>query len=314
MTTPAHAFWVVCLDAGETSLMLVEKARQLAGGRYPVACVAWGAPEDVPPGADAALLLPEAGGDPCSMGEQLAKVWKDCAPEAVLFPATVVGRAVSAWVAARLGTGLTADCTALSIDAGGLLLQTRPAYGGKLMADILCRDHRPQMASVRPKVLAPSGTKHEATPWTRAEVAAPAYLRRVGIERQDQGCALSEAEVVVAGGKGIGGSEGFLVLAELAGLLGGALGATRSAVDAGFAPYPRQVGLTGRVVRPRLYIAVAIHGAVQHTVGMDGAACVVAINHDPHAPIFRHADYGVVADWRTAVGEMIEELKKERAR
>ena len=310
MTIPLHAYWVVCPDAFGTDPALLAQAARL-GGPERVVCVAWGEALP-PPGGAVGVMLPDTRGDACAMGSMLAQLLEAHAPEAVLAPATVQGRTVLAWAAAKLETGLTADCTALSVTADGLLLQTRPAFGGRMIADILCREKRPQIATVRTVGLAPSEPGQAPALLLRPEIPARAYLRRVRNEPVEDGAALSDAEVIVVGGMGVGGKEGFALLGKLARLLGGAVGTTRAAVDAGYAPYRRQIGQTGRVVRPRLYIAVGVHGAVQHTLGMDGSRRVVAINRDRNAPIFSHADYGIVSDWRKPVEELIAELERER--
>ena len=298
---------------------LVAKARQLAANAAVSALVegdAFDAANLGACGADTLYRLP-ACVDDCTQGTRIAQALRFIAPDAALFPATVRGRFLSAWVAARLQTGLTADCTALSVTPEGLLLQTRPAYGGNLLADILCRNHRPQLASVRPGVFA----LPQAAAGTQAHTAcppvidlpvdqAPALLSRIAFAPAQGGMALQNAQVVVAGGKGIGGQQGFATLAELAALLHGAVAASRGAVDAGYAPYCMQVGQTGVTVQPKLYLAFGISGMVQHTVGMGGAETVVAVNSDPRAPIFDHADYGIVGDWFAAAMAMIRYLTK----
>jgi electron transfer flavoprotein alpha subunit len=223
-------------------------------------------------------------------------------PEIMLCGGTVLGRAFFPRVAARLGTGLTADCTALEIDAeSGILLQTRPAYGGNLLATIACPDRRPQMATVRPKVF-PAGAADpartgeilirrdwEGTLRTRTKVLEV-------LEEVIQTVNIADADVIVAGGRGMGAAENFRLLEDLAKALGGAVAASRAPVDAGWVPYARQVGQTGKTVCPKLYIACGISGQVQHLVGMQSADVIVAINKDPEAPIFSVATYGIVGD------------------
>nr|HML49422.1 electron transfer flavoprotein subunit alpha/FixB family protein [Clostridia bacterium] len=213
-------------------------------------------------------------------------------------------------------TGLTADCTGLSIDADGLLLQTRPAFGGRWMADILCKDRRPQMASVRPDVFpTPTDPLEDIAPLERVREEAESYLTLLSRTPLAQAQALADAPAVIAGGKGIGSKKGFEKLERLAGLLGGAVGATRAAVDAGFADYSQQIGQTGRIVRPKLYIALAISGMAQHVLGMQGAQTVVAVNQDRHAPIFSYANHGIVADWEETVDAWIRAMEeRERKR
>ncbi len=252
--------------------------------------------------------------DDCAQGSRAAAALKALHADIALFPATVRGRFLSAWAAARLGTGLTADCTDLGLTPDGLLLQTRPAYGSHVIASILCREKRPQMASVRPGVFS-----LPKTPANRPERAAEAMalpetasrLRQTGFTPVDSGVPLQSARVVIAGGKGIGGREGFRVLERLAALYGGAVGATRSAVDAGWIGYDRQIGQTGVTIRPRLYIAFGISGMPQHLSGITSSGTVVAVNTDRNAPIFSAADYGIVAPWRETAEYMISYLEKE---
>lgn len=311
------AFWVVCEGTDETHLALLGKARDLLGEDGQViallACRRLDADACVYAGADVVIALDGAEDDPCRVGDAIAEAIAEYRAEVALFPATVRGRMLSAWVAARLDTGLTADCTALTMTDEGLLLQIRPAFGGNLTAEILCRERRPQMASVRPGVFAipePDSSRRAKT--LHRTMDGKAYLTCEAHVPAKAECSLSDAEVIVAGGKGIGSQKGFMMLERLAALLGGAVGATRSAVDAGYIGYTHQIGQTGVTVRPRLYIAVAISGKVQHIVGMNGAETVIAINNDRRAPIFSHANRGIVAHWEDAVGEMIRRLEKER--
>lgn len=263
-------------------------------------------------GAQSAVIIGCAEDD-CAQGDHAANTIRQIGADSVLFPATVRGRFLSAWVAARLETGLTADCTALDVTEDGLLLQSRPAFGGNLTADILCKTHRPQMASVRPGVFpmpdlsnapAPSGTVTECLP-----DVLKSYCKRTGFTPAENTVSLQEADVIIAGGKGIGSKKGFEKLFTLARLLGGAVGATRQAVDAGYISYPHQIGQTGVTVRPKLYIGFGIAGIVQHTVGMNRAKTVIAVNTDRLAPIFAHADYAIVGDWETICDQMIAMLK-----
>ncbi len=237
-------------------------------------------------------------------------------PEVVLAGATAIGRSVIPRVAAMLNTGLTADCTGLAIrPEDGVLLQTRPAFGGNIMATIVCPRTRPQMATVRPGVMSPlppdPGRQGEVLALdipaerlrSRVRVVASETAAQVGDDAN-----LHEAEVIVAGGRGVG-EKGFALLRELAALLGGKVAASRAAVDAGWIPYAHQVGQTGKVVSPKLYIACGISGAIQHLVGMQDAGTVVAINRDPGAPIFEVADYGVVGDLHEILPLLVRELE-----
>lgn len=251
--------------------------------------------------------------DDCAQGNRLTEALRLLRPDVALFPATVRGRFLSAWVATRLHTGLTADCTELQLTEDGLLKQIRPAFGGNLTAEILCREHRPQMASVRPGVFQAIPCREYSAPAEKLELMAKErpLLERLDFAPADQGVSLQQASVIVAGGKGVG-PRGFRKLYRLAELLGGAVGATRSAVDAGWIGYEHQIGQTGVVVHPKLYLAFGISGMVQHTVGMSASGTVIAVNKDRNALIFRCADYGIVADWETIVDEMIERIEKRR--
>ena len=305
---------VVYCEAGHRhALELIAKARTLSSEVIALcedeaacsACVA--------AGADRVALLPLLADD-CAQGDLAAAALSELAPDSVLFPATVRGRFLSGWAAARLGTGLTADCTALGVTPDGLLLQSRPAFGGNLTADILCRAKRPQMASVRPGVFPMPETAKDvpAPPVQRLDVQPLRdYLTRTGFTPAENTVSLQDAQVIVAGGKGVGSRRGFDKLFRLASLLGGAVGATRSAVDAGYIGYAHQIGQTGVTVRPRLYIVFGASGAIQHTVGMSAARTVIAVNRDRLAPIFRSADYGVAADWEETIDVMISELSEQ---
>jgi len=232
------------------------------------------------------------------------EAWKD---SVILAPATVRMRSIMPILAWHLRAGLTADCTALRLE-NGQLLQTRPAFGNSLMADI--RTLSPvQMATVRPGTFHPRPCAAAEAVITREQPPAPdSRVWAEGFDPFTQSMPLSQAQVIVAGGLGIGSKEGFEKLEHLAQKLGGALGASRSAVDAGFAPYRCQVGITGVTVSPKIYIAVGISGAVQHLSGMSGAQTVIAINADPQAPIFDYADYGIVGNWETVIDQVLEEL------
>ena len=224
-------------------------------------------------------------------------------PEVVLFGATSMGRALAPRIAARIQTGLTADCTELSIDTEKkLLVQTRPAFGGNLMATIISPNHRPQMATVRPNVmkrLEPQ-TSREGKVIEVKDVTLQAediYTKILEIVHDDVTAVnLQEADIIVSGGRGLGKAENFSLIQELADTIGGAVGASRATVDAGWIPSYHQVGQTGKTVHPKLYIACGISGAIQHLIGMQTSDNIIAINKDPEAPIFNVATYGVVAD------------------
>jgi electron transfer flavoprotein alpha subunit len=239
-------------------------------------------------------------------------------PEIVLAGATSQGRSLMPRVAVLCGTGLTADCTGLAIEPeSGNLLQTRPAFGGNIMATIVTRRHRPQMATVRPKVMPMPQRSGDARPpvhkWTLPE---DILEERVEVlERRTEALEtvnIAESDVLVAGGRGMGGPEGLELLRELADALGGEVAASRAAVDAGWVPYERQVGQTGKTVQPRLYVAVGISGSVQHRAGMQASGTIVAVNSNPAAPIFEFADYGIVGDCREVVPRLIEQVRDAR--
>ena len=222
-------------------------------------------------------------------------------PEIVLAGATPIGRSFIPRVAARLRTGLTADCTSLDIDGDSRnLLQVRPAFGGNIMATILCPETRPQMATVRPRVM----KRADHDPSRRGEiirVIAAGIRSRTRVvetvkEVSELAVNLQEANIIVSGGRGVGGEKGFQMLYELADALGASVGASRAAVDEGWIPYRHQVGQTGKTVGPRIYFACGISGAVQHLVGMQSSDIIIAINKNPEAPIFDVATYGIVGD------------------
>ncbi len=232
----------------------------------------------------------------------LTDLIKEQKPEIVLFGATTLGRSLAPRAAARLGTGLTADCTELEIDEEkGLLRQTRPAFGGNIMATILCPHHRPQMATVRPKVMrkpSPDSSRQGEIIKIPARIDDGDIITKIldTIREEAQVVDLQEAEIIVSGGRGLGKAENFNLIEGLAEALGGAVGASRATVDAGWIPSYHQVGQTGKTVQPKLYLACGISGAIQHQVGMRSSEIIIAINKDPHAPIFNIATYGIVGD------------------
>jgi len=239
-------------------------------------------------------------------------------PEIILAGATYLGRAFIPQVAAALKTGLTADCTAFAIDPEKrLLLQTRPAFGGNIMATIITPRTYPQMATARPGVFKPATpAAAPAGEVVRVDLAALGKSPRsrfVGtVAEIKERIPLNVAEVIVAGGRGLKEAKHVKLLEELADLLGGAVGASRAAVDAGWIPYAQQIGQTGKTVSPKLYIACGIAGATQHLVGMQSSDVIVAINKDPQAPIFQVADVGLVGDLFEIVPALIQEIKKDR--
>ncbi|MCL2789917.1 MAG: electron transfer flavoprotein subunit alpha [Desulfobulbus sp.] len=248
----------------------------------------------------------------------LEMVIRERRPEVVLAGATSIGRSVIPYVATAIGAGLTADCTRLEIrKEDGMLLQTRPAFGGNIMATIECPQTRPQMATVRPKVMAPAEPDASRSGEV-IRIQIPPELLQSNIDvietvvNTEDHVNIQEFETLVAGGRGLDSAKGFALIRELAAELGGAVAASRAAVDAGWIPYPHQVGQTGKTVSPKLYIACGISGAVQHAVGMQSAEIVVAINRDKDAPIFDLATYGVVGDLYEVVPRLIQRLQESR--
>jgi len=238
-------------------------------------------------------------------------------PEIVLAGATAIGRSFLPRVAGRLKTGLTADCTALEIDEEtGNLLQIRPAFGGNIMATILCPESRPQMATVRPRVMKKNVYNPERT-GNIIHVPVDNLTSRTKVldtvnETSESMVNLHDAEIIVSGGRGLGGPKGFEILRELAILLGGTVGSSRAAVDEGWIPYRHQVGQTGKTVCPKIYIACGISGAVQHLVGMQSSDIIIAINKNSEAPIFNVATYGIVGDLYEVVPHLIKKIKEAK--
>ncbi len=237
-------------------------------------------------------------------------------PAVVLYGATLFGRDLAPRVAQRLQTGITADCTELSIDPESrLLLQTRPAFGGNVMATIYTPNHRPQMASVRPGVM-PVGERFPDRSGVVERLEVPLspediFQRVLSVVHEvDTGASLEEADVIVSGGRGVGKKENFKLLEELAEVLGGVVAGSRVAVEKGWIPQDRQVGQTGKSVSPKLYIACGISGSIQHRAGMENSKVIVAINRDPDAPIFSIAHYGIVGDLREVLPALTERLRK----
>jgi len=249
----------------------------------------------------------------------LSQAIKTFKPEIVLAGATTTGRSFLARVATELYTGLTADCTGLEIGTDdGLLYQTRPAFGGNIMATILCPYTRPQMSTVRHKVMQ-AVKKGDDVKGEIINVEVNEKLLGSKVDIKDfirdltQKVNIVDADVIVSGGRGMGKPENFAILEELADLLGGAVGSSRAAVDAGWMPYPHQVGQTGKTVCPKIYIACGISGAVQHLAGMQSSDCIIAINKDANAPIFEVADFGFVGDVTEVVPELIRQIKTSKA-
>lgn len=235
-------------------------------------------------------------------------------PDAVLFPSTSLFRAVAPLLAAMLEVGLTADCTELKIIENGMLLQTRPALGGSVTADILSVDSSPQMATIREDALSVIDSDDYNSLFESLELPfTDPVLQLVSDELIKTGQKeLRTARIIISGGKGIGGQKGFDRLRQLADLIpGAALGASRGAVSASYAPYHYQIGLTGECVSPDLYIAFGISGAVQHIVGIKNAAKIIAVNIDKNAPIFDYSDIAIIAPWEDTVQLLIELIVKQ---
>ncbi len=247
----------------------------------------------------------------------LADLIKEQKPSIVLAGATPIGRSFIPRVAARVRTGLTADCTSLEIDdETGDLLQVRPAFGGNIMATILCPDYRPQMATVRPRVMK-KGEYQEDREGEIINIPADNISSRTKVvetvkEVSEISVNLHEADFIIAGGRGAGGEKGFKLLEELADVLDGVVGASRAAIDEGWISYSHQVGQTGKTVNPKIYIACGISGAVQHLVGMQSSDMIIAINKNPDAPIFNVATYGIVGDMFEILPILTKKIKEAK--
>ena len=250
----------------------------------------------------------------------VCELMKKYAPLSAMLGATNNGRDLGPRINARLDTGLVADCTALDVDTledgSTIVAWTRPAFGGNLMATIKCPDHTPQMGTVRPGVFKRELVGGNAEIIREEVKVSPDQIRTQVLEiladMSDNKVDLEGAEIIVSGGRGVGGADGFNIIRELAKELKAEVGASRAAVDSGWIPYAHQVGQTGKTVSPKLYIACGISGAIQHLAGISGADCVVAVNKDPEAPIFNRADYGVVGNLFDVLPVLIQEIKKAR--
>ncbi len=249
----------------------------------------------------------------------LTELIKKYKPSTVLIGATNNGRDVGPRVACRIKTGLTADCTGLAIDEEtGNMAWTRPAFGGNLMATILCPGTRPQMGTVRPGVFKKTAFDGErGGSILREDIHIPKALIRTKllerIKEVAESVNLEEAEIIVSGGRGLGEAKNFSYIRDLAQAVGGSVGASRAAVDAGWIPHAHQVGQTGKTVAPKIYFACGISGAIQHLAGMSGSDTIIAINKDADAPIFEVADYGIVGNLFEVIPALIEEIKKTKS-
>jgi electron transfer flavoprotein alpha subunit len=238
-------------------------------------------------------------------------------PEIFLLGSTSTGRDLAPRLAAKLRTGLTADCVRLDVDDNGQLLQVVPAFGGNVMATVVCPKHRPQMATVRPGVMRAPRTVEERR---GRVVKIPVDLKQEDLnikildvaEEEPRVAPIQTADIVVAGGWGVGSIDNWRLVEELARSIGAAVGATRPPVDEKWASEDQLIGQSGKTIRPRLYIGIAISGAMQHVVGIQKSKIIVAINKDPNAPIFKAADFGIVADFRELVPPLLEEIRKLR--
>ncbi|MFC1508542.1 FAD-binding protein [Candidatus Omnitrophota bacterium] len=246
----------------------------------------------------------------------LIKLIKEYKPEIVLCGATSMGRSLISRVAIGIHAGLTADCTGLEIDKSErLLLQTRPAFGGNIMATIICPHHRPQMSTVRHKVMKESeiNNRHRGKiiekSYSEEDYSSRTKLLDV-VEEIEETINLTEADIIVSGGRGLQNVENFKLIEDLAKVLGGAVGASRAAVDSGWKTYSHQVGQTGKTVCPKIYIACGISGQIQHLVGMQSSNIIVAINKDPDAPIFSVSTYGIVDDLFEVLPELTKRFKE----
>lgn len=256
--------------------------------------------------------------DPCLkyyLNETYAKAFEEVIkvvnPNVVLIGATSIGRDLAPRLSARINTGLTADCTKLDIDAEGQLYSTRPAFGGNLFATIICPDHRPQMSTVRPGVMkrASEGSKSFAVTEVKVQFAQPQVEVLEEVKEKQTVGKIEDAKHLVAVGRGCGCCEAIASANELAGLLDGALATSRSLVDEGVLPQDKQVGQTGKTVRPDLYLAFGISGAVQHLAGMEDSDYIIAVNKDKTASIFNVADLGIVGDGCQILPLVVEEIK-----
>lgn len=327
----ANGIWVLAeIREGKlkkVTLELLSKAKELKGktsGEVVGLLVGYGveqfADKLAPYGADKVYVVDNEllkDYSTSSYAKVIADLLKEQKPSIFLCAASVQGKDLSPRIAAKLETGLTTDCIGLEIGEDGKLVMTRPVYAGKAIIKVVCNS-MPQMASVRPNVL-PVGQPEEGKTAeivkVKVDLKEEDILTKVkevvitGGERPE----LTEADIIVSGGRGMKGPENYKIIEELADLLGAAVGASRAAVDAGWRPHSDQVGQTGKTVSPTMYIACGISGAIQHLAGMSSSKYIVAVNKDPEAPIFKVADYGIVGDLFQVVPLMVEEIKKIKA-
>ncbi|PCH70853.1 MAG: electron transfer flavoprotein subunit alpha [Bacteroidales bacterium] len=247
--------------------------------------------------------------------QAICQIINERKPESLFIGATTLGRDLGPRVSARVGTGLTADCTKIEIGENGEMLMTRPAFGGNLMATIVCKNHRPQMGTVRPGVLFAMDAEESRTgAIVNYQVKFNAGKFKVKllktVKEETNLIDITEARILVSGGRGIGNKEGFEAMDALATTLDAEVSASRAMVDAGYIGHDRQVGQTGKTVRPDLYFAFGISGAIQHVAGMEDSDLIIAVNKDKHAPIFQVADLGIVGDAKQIIKKLTERLEK----
>lgn len=305
---------------------LIGAARSLADKRSSQVCVVamgYGVAEQVNSlfafGADKIIVVDDirlSGFTDELEARMMVRLIKKCNPEIILYAATARGRALAPRVAVLVNCGLTADCTELGIDPeNGDLLQTRPAFGGNILATIRCSNHRPQMATVRPRVMkAPVPDSSRCGEIIRENVEdsdAIKIKRIIEVFHSDETAVnLGDAQIIISGGRGMKGPEGFNLLRKFAARVGGAVGASRAAVDAGWIPYAHQVGQTGQTVQTKVYIACAISGQIQHLVGMQSCDMIIAIDKNPNTPMMQIADIAIVGDLFEIIPEIINEIPK----
>lgn len=245
----------------------------------------------------------------------LDQIAREHNPDVILIGATTIGRDLGPRLSARLATGLTADCTGLDISDDGNLMMTRPAFGGNLMATILCKEHRPQMSTVRPGVMRAAerddNRKGEIVTVVPRFDASKFRVRLVKTVKEEKNLIdITEANILVSGGRGVGTAEGFAMLREFADAIGAEVSSSRAMVDAGVMEHNRQVGQTGKTVRPEVYFALGISGAIQHLAGMEESDYIIAVNKDKYAPIFQTADLGIVGDVSKIIPILTQRLKR----
>ncbi len=309
------------------ALELLNKAKELAGQLNEKVCamllghnIAGQAQELIAYGADTVLCAdaPELGiynTEPYA--QAIVQIINERKPSVVLIGATTIGRDLGPRVSARVGTGLTADCTGLDVSEERDLLMTRPAFGGNLMATIICKENRPQMSTVRPGVMLkghPDASRKGNIEEIKVAFDSSKFKVKIlkTVKEEKNLIDITEARILVSGGRGVGNAENFKKLQELAGVLGAEISSSRAMVDAGIISHERQVGQTGKTVRPDVYFAFGISGAIQHLAGMEESDYIIAVNKDKYAPIFQSADLGLVGNVNQIVPLLIEKLQKSK--